>query len=124
MSLNRVTLIGRLSKALELQYTPHQQVPFVVFNLVVNRLGAKPDPDSGKVPVDVIRCVVWHKSAQAMCQYLTKGSLICLDGRLKVERFTSYDAAGTALQRTAVEVHSDQVHFLESQTTLRHRLKS
>ncbi|WP_188433490.1 single-stranded DNA-binding protein [Kroppenstedtia guangzhouensis] len=102
--MNRATLVGRLTKDPELRFTPNG-VGVATFTLAVNRPFATKNGDR---EADFIRVVVWRKAAESAAQYLKKGSLAGVDGRLSSR---SFEKDG---QRVFVtEVVADQVQFLE-----------
>ena len=87
--INRVILIGRLTKKPELKSTPNGK-SVCNFTLAVQR-----DKDN----TDFIPCVMWGKTAEVLAQYTDKGSLVGVDGRLQVR---SYDSNGEKKYATEV----------------------
>lgn len=82
--MNRVILVGRLTKNPEIRKTPNG-ASICKFTLAVSRkVKAQGQPDA-----DFISCVAWNKTADLMYQYLKKGSLIGADGRLQTGKFTN-----------------------------------
>lgn len=82
--INRVILVGRLTKNPEIRKTPNG-ASICKFTLAVSRkVKAQGQPDA-----DFISCVAWNKIADLMYQYLKKGSLIGIDGRLQTGKFTN-----------------------------------
>lgn len=82
--INRVILVGRLTKNPEIRKTPNG-ASICKFTLAVSRkVKAQGQPDA-----DFISCVAWNKTADLMYQYLKKGSLIGIDGRLQAGKFTN-----------------------------------
>ena len=82
--INRVSLVGRLTKNPEIRKTPNG-ASICKFTLAVSRkVKAQGQPDA-----DFISCVAWNKTADLMYQYLKKGSLIGIDGRLQTGKFTN-----------------------------------
>ena len=82
--INRVSLVGRLTKNPEIRKTPNG-ASICKFTLAVSRkVKAQGQPDA-----DFISCVDWNKTADLMYQYLKKGSLIGIDGRLQTGKFTN-----------------------------------
>ena len=82
--INRVILVGRLTKNPEIRKTPNG-ASICKFTLAVSRkVKAQGQPDA-----DFISCVAWNKTADLMYQYLKKGSLIGIDGRLQTGNFTN-----------------------------------
>ncbi len=98
--LNKVILIGRLTRDPELRYTPTTGAAVVTFSLAVDR----PGKDKG---ADFINVKVWEKQAEACAQYLSKGRLVAVVGRLEIR---PYEKDGQ--KRTFTEVVAEQVKFL------------
>ena len=102
--LNRVILIGRLTRDPELRYTP-SGVAVASFSLAVDRNFKNAQ---GEREVDFINIVVWRQLGENCANYLSKGKLAAVDGRLQIR---SYDAKdGT--KRTVAEVIAEDVRFL------------
>lgn len=102
--MNRVNLVGRLTKEPDLRYTP-SGVAVATFTLAVNRPMAK----EGQQSADFIPCVVWRKPAENLANFIGKGALIGVEGKNQTR---SYD--GTDGKKVYVmEVVADQIHFLE-----------
>ncbi|MBC7343127.1 MAG: single-stranded DNA-binding protein [Clostridia bacterium] len=103
--LNRVILIGRLTRDPELRYTP-SGVPVASFTLAVDRPFTNQQGERG---TDFIRIVAWRKLGETCSNNLNKGRLVAVEGRLQIR---SYDASdGT--RRQAAEVVADDVRFLD-----------
>jgi single-strand DNA-binding protein len=102
--MNRVTLVGRLSKDVDLRYTG-EGTPVATFTLACNRPFAGQD---GKKEADFIPVVVFKKQAENSANYLKKGHLAGVDGRIQVR---SYEKDGRRVYVT--EVIADSVQFLE-----------
>ncbi|MBW9235412.1 single-stranded DNA-binding protein, partial [Leptospira santarosai] len=75
--INRVVLVGRLTKDPELRYTP-SGVAVARFTLAVNRSFSN---QSGEKEADFINCTVWRKPAENTANFLKKGSLAGVEGR-------------------------------------------
>jgi len=103
--LNRVVLIGRLTKDPELRYTPNG-VAVATFTLAVNRARANAQ---GEREADFIPIVVWQKQAENCANYLGKGSLVAVDGRLQVRTYDGKDGQ----RRWVTEVVAEAVRFLD-----------
>jgi len=103
--LNRVVLIGRLTKDPELRYTPNG-VAVASFTLAVNR--SRPNAQ-GEREADFIPIVVWQKQAENCANYLSKGSLVAVDGRLQVRSYDGQDG----IRRWVTEVIAETVRFLD-----------
>lgn len=100
--LNRVVLIGRLTKDPELRYTPSGKA-VATFTLAV------PRDRSVDKEVDFIPCVVWQKQAENCANYIGKGSLVAVDGRLQVRTYDAKDGQ----KRWITEVIAENVRFLD-----------
>lgn len=103
--LNKIILIGRLVKEPELRYTPNGAA-VARFTLAVDRPFAN---RQGEREADFIDIVVWQKQAEVCAQYLGKGRLVAVEGRLQIR---SYDDS-QGIRRKAAEVVADQVRFLD-----------
>ncbi|MDP4144115.1 MAG: single-stranded DNA-binding protein [Bacillota bacterium] len=103
--MNKVVLIGRLTKDPELKFTPGNGTAVASFTIAVDRRFSK---DSQK-EADFIPIVVWGKQAESTANYMSKGKLIGISGRIQTR---SYDAKdGT--KRYVTEVIAEEVQFLE-----------
>jgi single-strand DNA-binding protein len=103
--LNKATLIGRLTRDPEVRYTG-SNIPVARFTLAVNRNFKNKD---GEYEADFIPVVVWRRLAELCQNYVFKGNLIAVHGRIQV---SSYDAKdGT--KRYTTEVIADDIVFLE-----------
>lgn len=103
--INRVVLVGRLTKDPELRYTP-SGVAVVRFTLAVNRSFSN---QQGEKEADFINCTVWRKPAENVANYLKKGSLAGVEGRIQTGSYEGTD--GKRVYTT--EVVADSVQFLE-----------
>ena len=104
--MNKVILIGRLSKEPELRTTP-SNVSVATFNLAVNR---PYNPEKEQQEADFINCVVWKKQAENLVKYCHKGSQIAIEGRIRTRNYTAND--GT--KRYVTEVMCSSITFLGS----------
>ncbi|WP_010648884.1 single-stranded DNA-binding protein [Oceanobacillus massiliensis] len=114
--LNRVVLVGRLTKDPDLRYTPNG-VAVANFTVAVNRPFSN---QQGNREADFINCVVWRKPAENLANYMKKGSLIGVDGRIQTRTFEGQD--GKTVYVT--EVVADSVQFLESKGSSQGRQES
>lgn len=103
--LNRVVLVGRLTRDPELRYTP-SGVPVATFTLACNRPFTN---QHGEREADFINCVVWRKQAENVANYLKKGSLAGVDGRIQTRSYEAQDGRRVFV----TEVVADSVQFLE-----------
>ena len=97
--LNKVILLGRLTKTPELKTTPSQKT-VTTFTLAVDR---KYQKDT----TDFINCVAWEKTAEFISRYFNKGSLIAVDGELQTRTYTTSEGQN----RTVTEVRVDNAYF-------------
>ena len=104
--MNRVCLIGRLTAKPELR-TTNNNLSTTRFTLAVNRNFTSA---SGEREADFISIVAWRKQAENICQYLDKGSLVSVEGRIQTGSFDDKDGN----KRYTTDVVADQVNFLES----------
>jgi single-strand DNA-binding protein len=103
--LNKVILIGRLTKDPELKFTPGNGTAVATFTLAVDRRFSK---DSQK-EADFIPVVVWGKQAESTANYMSKGKLMGVSGRIQIRSYDGKD--GT--RRYVTEVVAEEVQFLE-----------
>lgn len=103
--MNRTILVGRLTKDPELRYTP-SGVAVATFTLAVNRTFTN---QSGEREADFINCVVWRKQAENVANFLKKGSLAGIDGRIQTRSFEGQDGKRVYV----TEVVAESVQFLE-----------
>ena len=104
--VNNVILTGRLTKNLELRQTSTGK-SMTYFNLAVNRNFKN---EQGEQTADFINCVAFGKQAENMTRFLTRGSLIAVEGRISTRNFQGND--GKTVYVTEVVVGN--VTFLES----------
>ena len=104
--LNRVVLVGRLTKDPDLRYTPNG-VAVANFTIAVNRPFSN---QQGNREADFINCVIWRRPAENLANFMKKGSLIGVDGRIQTRSYEGQD--GKMVYVT--EVVADSVQFLES----------
>lgn len=105
MSLNKIILIGRLTRDPELRYTP-QGVPVASFSLAVDRSFTN---QAGERETDFVNCVAWRKLGEVVGNHLTKGRLVAVDGRLQIRGYEAQDGS----KRQVAEVVCDSVQFLD-----------
>ncbi len=104
--MNKVTLTGRITAKPELRHTG-SNVPYTRFSIAVNRTF---NNANGERETDFFNVIAWRRSAENVCQYLDKGSLVGVEGRLQSGNYTDKDGN----KRTSVDVVADNVEFLES----------
>lgn len=104
--MNVCVLIGRLTRDPELHYTTNGGKAVANFSIAVER---RQQDDQGKNLVDFVNIVAWQKTAEAVVNYMTKGRLVCVEGRLQVRKYTTNEGQ----KRVATEVVAQQVRFLD-----------
>jgi single-strand DNA-binding protein len=104
--LNKVILIGRLATDPELKYTP-SGVAVTSFRIAVDRPFSR--TETGEKETDFIDIVAWRQSAEFAANYLSKGRLIAVDGRLQIRNWVAQD--GT--KRRSAEVVANDLRSLD-----------
>lgn len=107
--LNVIAIMGRLSRDPELRQTTTGK-SVASFTLACSR-GRK--DASGKDLVDWIPVVAWERTAEFVCKYFEKGSLIAIDGRLQSRTYKDRDGNN----RTAIEIVANNANFAGSKST-------
>lgn len=102
--MNKVILIGRLTRDPEMRTTP-SGVATTSFTIAVQRNYANAQGDR---EADFINCVAWRKQAENIAKYCIKGSQVAVDGRIQTRNYDAQD--GT--KRYVTEVIADNVTFL------------
>ena len=104
--INNIVLVGRTTKAIELKQNKNG-TSYVQFTLAVNR----PYKDEqGQQQADFITCVAWNKTAETLANYVLKGTMIGIEGRLQVRSYSN--EAG--VRQYLSEVLVNRFTFLES----------
>ncbi len=102
---NRIILIGRLTRDPELRYVP-SGAPVASFTLAVDR----PFRDQqGNRETDFIDIVAWRKLAEQVSQYMSKGRMVAVEGRLQIRSYETQDGQ----KRKVAEVVADGIRFLD-----------
>ena len=104
--MNKVILIGRLTKDPELRKTP-TDVSVCQFTIAVNRPFQQ---QGGERQADFINCIAWRNQAENLAKYIKKGGQIAVEGSIQTR---SYDDQN-GVRRFATEVICGQITFLES----------
>lgn len=104
--LNRIVLIGRLTRDPELRYTP-SGVAVTQFTLAVDRPFTN---QQGAREADFINIVTWRQLAETCANYLRKGRLTAVEGRLQIRNYDNNEGRKVYV----TEVIADNVRFLES----------
>lgn len=107
--INNVTVVGRLTKAVDLRYTSNGTA-YASFTLATDRDFKN---QNGEKETDFINCVMWRKPAENLANYTKKGSLIGIEGRIQTRNYENQQG-----QRVYVtEVLAEKFSFLESSKT-------
>lgn len=102
--MNRIVLIGRLTDQPQLRYTQSNKA-FARFTLAVNRQRKQ----DGTQEADFINCIAWDKTAELICNYLSKGSFIGVEGRLQTGTYEKADGS----RGYTTDVLVQNIEFLE-----------
>src|SRR5574344_2940101 len=111
--MNRVMLIGRLTTKPELRYTS-SNLPYTRFAIAINRTYSN---SQGQRETDFINIIAWRKQAENVCNFLDKGSLVSVEGRLQTNTYDDKDGN----KRYSMDVVADSVQFLESKSQTQNR---
>lgn len=104
--INNVTVVGRLTRAVDLRYTSNGTA-YASFTLATDRDFKN---QNGEKETDFINCVMWRKPAENLANYTKKGSLIGVEGRIQTRNYDNQQG-----QRVYVtEVLAEKFSFLES----------
>ena len=104
--MNKVTLIGRLTRDPEIRYTSQNNILVCQFTLAVNRPFAK----KGQVDVDFINIVAWNKTGEFCSKYFVKGQKVAVCGRLQTRNYDDKDGKKVYV----TEVIAEEVYFADS----------
>ena len=105
MSINRVVLVGRLVRDPELRTTTTGK-SVTSFTIAVTK---RFKPQDGGQDADFFRVTAWEKTAEFVANYLTKGRLIAIDGRIQSRKYTTKEG----VEREVVEVVAESVQSLD-----------
>jgi len=103
--MNHIALIGRLTRDPELRYTPNGTA-VANFDLAVDRPTTN---QQGEREADFIRIIAWQKQAEVCANYLKKGRLVAVEGRLQIRSYETQDGQ----KRRVAEVIASHVQFLD-----------
>ena len=113
MSFNKIIIVGNLGKDPELRYTP-QGTAVCSFSVATNE---KRRDKTGEMQdaTTWFRVTLWNKQAETASKYLTKGSQIYIEGRLRIEEWTDRENQ----TRQSLEVNATDMQFIGSNTNSR-----
>ncbi len=103
--MNKVVLIGRLTRDPELKFTPDAGTAVTKLTLAVDKYNSK----TGQKEADFVPVVVWGKQAESTANYMVKGSQMAISGRIQTRNYEAKD--GT--KRYVTEVVATEVQFLD-----------
>lgn len=101
--INNLTLIGRLTRDVELRYTP-SNIATAQFNIACNRNFKN---SNGEYDADFINCVMWREQAERFCNWAKKGMLVGITGRIQTRSYEGND--GKRVYVTEVVAENFQV---------------
>ena len=102
--MNRVVLIGRLTKNPELRFTPGTGLAVSTFTIAVDRKFSKEKKETDFIPI-----VVWGKQGESAANNLEKGRLVAISGRIQTRNYEGKDG----IRRYITEIVADEVQFLD-----------
>lgn len=105
-SMNKVILIGRLTHDPELRYTA-SEIPVASFSVAVDRPFKNAQ---GEKVTDFFRCKAWRQSAQFVSDYIKKGRLVAVEGRIELNSFVGQDG----VKKYTTDIVCDNVQALDS----------
>lgn len=104
--MNKVFLIGRLTKDPELRFTSGKGLAVTTFGLAVDR---NYKGQGGERQVDFINIVAWRKLAEHIANYVSKGRLVAVSGAIQTRKYQAQDGSN----RYVTEVVAEEVKFLD-----------
>ncbi|TDJ56511.1 MAG: single-stranded DNA-binding protein [Planctomycetota bacterium] len=108
-SVNRVFLMGNLTRDIELKHTPSDQAVATI-GLAVNRTYKTRDGET-REETTFVDCEAWGRTAEVMSQYLCKGRPVFIEGRLKLDQ---WDDRESGKKRSKLKVVIDNFQFVDS----------
>lgn len=105
--MNKVILIGRLTKDVELRYTQTNNTAVASFSLAVNRKFVKTGEER---QADFFNIIAWNKLAENISKYLFKGNQVAISGRLETRSWDDKNGQ----KHYVAEVIAEEVDFIES----------
>lgn len=107
-TLNNVVLVGRLTKDPELRRLDKDLVTASFSLAIDNPFKTGKDKTASFIP-----CTVWNATAENLCKYCAKGSLIAIEGRLSQRTYTDKNE----MARSVIEVVCNAIHFIDTKKT-------
>jgi single-strand DNA-binding protein len=109
-NLNKVFLMGNLTRDVELRHLPQSNTPVASFGIAVNRRYRTRDGEN-REEVSFIDCETMGRTAEVMSQYLSKGRPVFVEGRLK---FDQWEDRQTGQKRSKLKVFVENFQFVDS----------
>ena len=109
--INNVVLIGRLTRDVELRYTPQNQA-VGQFTLAVNRNFKN---QNGEYDADFINCVIWGKSAENFANWTKKGNLVGITGRVQTRNYENQQGQRVYVTEVVAESFMSCLKFSQSE---------
>ncbi len=109
-NLNKVMLIGNLTRDIELKYTP-KGLAIAELGLAINRKYKHPDTGELKEETTFVDVTLWGRQAEIAKEYLSKGKPVYIEGRLQLD---SWDDKQTGQKRTKLKVTGEALQLLGS----------
>ena len=105
--MNKVILVGRLCNDPELRYVGDNNSALTKFSLAVDRDYKNKE---GNYDCDFFECDLWGKRAEVFCQYMSKGRLVGIEGKLRLDKYTNKNGE----KRSIIRVKVDSFNFIPS----------
>ncbi|TMD59781.1 MAG: single-stranded DNA-binding protein [Chloroflexi bacterium] len=106
-TLNKIMVIGNTGRDAELRMTPNGK-PVASFSIAVNRSFAPSDGGERREETEWFNIVAWNRLAEFSQQYVTKGRLVYIEGRLQTRKWTDREQK----ERTTVEIVANDIQLL------------
>jgi single-strand DNA-binding protein len=107
--INKVSIAGNLTKAPELRFLPNERAT-TSFTVAINHKWKTKDGEA-RSETEFIDVECWGRTAELVCQYMTKGRNIYLEGRLRLDQ---WEDKNTGQKRSKIKVQADEVKFVDS----------
>ncbi len=109
-NLNKVMLMGNLTRDIELRHTPNTNTAIAQIGLAVNRKWRTPEGEM-KEEVTFVDCEAWGKTAEILSQYLKKGRPVYLEGRLRLDQWQDKESGQN---RSKLKVVVESFQFIDA----------
>lgn len=104
--MNKVILLGRLCHDPEIKHVGERNIPVTRFTLAVNRSYKN---EQGEYDTDFINCEIWNRQAEIFNQYMTKGRLVYVEGKIKVDKYLSINGES----KKSITINCDSFRFID-----------